>query len=128
MNAFIKRFLFRSTILTIGFLLIGWIIYTRVIPYDYGKIFPFILLFFFLTTNIVHVYMLKIADKAMSKFTVRFMAMSFLKMLAYLIIGIIYVLTCTDQAKFFLINYLIIYFGFTVLEVLEISRIVKLKN
>jgi hypothetical protein len=72
--------------------------------------------------------MLKIAEKAMPKFTARFMAMSSIKMLLYLIIAIIYAVIRTDQAKFFLINYLIIYIGYTTLEVTEISRIVKLRK
>ena len=128
MNAIMKRFLIRSTTLALVFALVGWILYTKVIPSDYQSVFPFILAFFYLATNIIHSYMLKIAEKAMPKFTVRFMAMSSIKMLSYLIIAIVYVLICTDQAKFFLINYLIIYIGFTTLEVIEISRIVKLKN
>jgi hypothetical protein len=128
MNPFMTRFLIRSIILTLVFSSIGWILYTQVIPGEYQKVFPFILLFFFLATNIIHFYMLQIADKDIPKFTVRFMAMSSIKMLSYLIIGIVYVLIFTEQAKFFLLNYLIIYIGFTTLEVTEISRIVKLKK
>lgn len=128
MNDLMKRFLIRSVILTVGIFILGWILYTQVIPQHYQQVFPFILLFFFLTTNLVHAYLLKIAGKDIPKFTTRFMAMSSLKMLFYLLVAIVYVLSSKEQAKLFLINYLAAYIGFTILEVAEISRVVKLKN
>ena len=128
MNELMKRFLIRSTILALVFFIMGWILYTYVIPQHYQNIFPFILIFFLLTTNLVHAYLLRVAEKYTPKFTIRFMATSSLKMLFYLTIAITYAFVFRDQAKFFLINYLAIYMGFTIMEVAEISRIVKVKK
>lgn len=128
MNPLMKRFLVRSIILTLCYFVVGWIIYEWVIPYDYEEVFPVILIFFFLTTSIIHNYMVRISDIAAAKFTARFMATISIKMFVYMIIGIIYVAIRTEHAKFFLINYFIIYLGFTTLEVSELLRIVKMKK
>jgi hypothetical protein len=123
-----KRFLVRSTLLTLLFFFIGLILYTQVIPQYYQHIYPVALIFFFLATNLVHAYLLRIAGKDMAKFTTRYMALSFLKMLFYLIIAIVFIYINKDQTKSFLINYLSVYVGFTVLEVAEISRVVKINS
>ncbi|HKJ44162.1 MAG TPA: hypothetical protein VKA27_18840 [Sunxiuqinia sp.] len=128
MNAFMKRFLTRAIILTLSYFLVGLVIYEWVIPYRYEEVFPVLLIFFFLTTSIIHHYMLKISDISVPKFTARFMAMISLKMFFYLIIAIIYVLIRTEHAKFFLINFFVVYIGYTALEVSEIVRIVKMKK
>lgn len=128
MNALMKRFLIRSTLLAIVFFLIGWIIYSQAVPQYQLDIFPFILIFFFLTTNLVHAYLLRIAGKDIAKFSTRYMATSMLKMLFYLLVAVAYMMIGQEQLKLFLINYLIMYAGFTILEVAEISRVVKMKN
>jgi hypothetical protein len=86
------------------------------------------LIFFFLATNLVHAYLLRIAGKDMPKFTTRYMALSFLKMLFYLVVAVVFIYISKDQVKPFLINYLSVYVGFTILEVAEISRVVKINS
>ena len=107
---------------------IGYVLYTEVIPEHYQIALPVALFFFYIVTNIVHVYLLGIADKNMSKFTARFMGSSFLKMFAYLIFGIVFALLNREMAKVFLANFLVMYLCFSVLEVYEITRVVKRKN
>ena len=128
MNQFMKRFLIRTSILSLVLLTIGWILYTQIIPQHYLNIFPFILILLFLTTNLIHAYLLRIAEKSISKFTTRFMAMSSLKMLFYLVVIIGYIWMSSEQAETFLINFFVAYIGFTIMEVAEISRVVRLKN
>lgn len=128
MNKLMKRFLIRSVILTFVFLILGGLLYVLLVPQYYQNIFLPILFFFLLTTNLVHLYLLRIAENDLPKFTNRFMMISTLKMLFYLMVAIIYILANRDQAKLFIINYLLAYVGFTILEIAEISRVVKLKN
>jgi hypothetical protein len=128
MNALMKRFLSRSVILFVTLLVLGWILYTQVIPQYLFKPWPFILIFFFVTTNLVHFYLLRIAESNMPKFTARYMVLSTLKLLFYLLVAIVFFMAESEQAKSFLINYLIAYVCFTILEVAEISHVVKLKN
>lgn len=128
MNALMKRFLSRSVILIATLLVLGWILYTQIIPQHLFKPWPFILIFFFVTTNLVHFYLLRIAESNMPKFTARYMVLSTMKLLFYLLAAIIFFIAEKEQAKLFLINYLIAYACFTILEVAEISHVVKLKD
>lgn len=128
MNALIKRFLSRSVILFATLLVLGWVLYTQVIPQHLFEPWPFILIFFFVTTNLVHFYLLRIAESNMPKFTARYMVLSTMKLLFYLLVAIVFFMAKSEQAKLFLINYLIGYVCFTILEVAEISYVVKLKN
>tara|TARA_R110002050_G_scaffold78420_1_gene167445 strand:- start:7973 stop:8359 length:387 start_codon:yes stop_codon:yes gene_type:complete len=128
MNALIKRFLSRSVILFATLLVLGWVLYTQIIPQHLFEPWPFILIFFFVTTNLVHFYLLRIAESNMPKFTARYMVLSTMKLLFYLLVAIVFFMAKSEQAKLFLINYLIGYVCFTILEVAEISYVVKLKN
>ncbi len=128
MNALIKRFLSRSVILLATLLALGWILYTQLIPQHLFEPWPFILIFFFVTTNLVHFYLLRIAESNMPKFTSRYMVLSTMKLLFYLLAAMVFFLAKSEHAKIFLINYLIAYVCFTILEVAEISHVVKLKN
>lgn len=128
MNQFMKRFLIRSVILSLILLIAGWILYTQIIPQHYSNVLPFILILLFLTTNLIHAYLLRIAEKNISKFTTQFMAMSSLKMLLYLVIIIGYIWIGRAQAETVCINFFVAYIGFTIMEVTEISRVVRLKK
>jgi hypothetical protein len=72
--------------------------------------------------------LLRIAESNMPKFTARYMVLSTMKLLFYLLVAIVFFMAKSEQAKLFLINYLIGYVCFTILEVAEISYVVKLKN
>ncbi|MGQ7869043.1 hypothetical protein [Sunxiuqinia sp. sy24] len=128
MNILLKRFLYRTIILTLVLFLMGWALYSQVIPQYNMPGWPFILLFFFLTTNLVHFYLLRIAEKDIAKFSTHFMVLSTLKMLFYLFVALGFFLASRDQAKLFLINYLVAYVAYTAMEVAEISHVVKLKK
>ncbi len=123
-----KRFLKRTTFLTAILFLAGYIIYTQFIPKLYNSILPFILIFFYFLTNLVHFYLLRIAGKNMRKFTAHFMATNFIKMFIYLIFAIVFVWFHREHAKVFLANFLIIYIAFSVMEVYEITRVVRQKK
>ncbi|KOH44140.1 hypothetical protein NC99_31330 [Sunxiuqinia dokdonensis] len=128
MNALMKRFILRSVLLTLSLAFTAWILYNQIIPQHHFKLWPFILIFFFATTNLVHFYLLRIAGSNMPKFTSSYMVLSTGKMLFYLLVAIVFFMAERELAKLFLVNYLIAYVCFTILEVAEISRVVKLNN
>jgi hypothetical protein len=123
-----KNFLIKSTLLTIIVFTVGVVVYSTVFNKFYLPILPVILVFFYVLTNLVHAYLLKLAVKSSSRFTSQYMATSFLKMFFYLAVAIVYVVINKDNAKTFLINYLLLYTVFTSLEVFEFSKIVRQKN
>ena len=128
MNPLIKRFLIRTTMLFLFLGFAGYLIYSQIIPQHYQVALPITLIFFFLLTNLIHAYLLKVAEKDMSKFTTRFMGMSFIKMFVYVIFGVAFALLNRETAKIFLANFLFMYICFSVLEVYEITRVVRRKN
>jgi len=123
-----KRFILQSTILTIIVFFLGTIVYSTFLQQYYLSILPFTVLFFYLVTNLVHAYLLKIAVKSGSRFTSQYMAVSFLKMFFYLAVAIVYALLNREYAKIFLGNFLVLYVSYTAFEVLQISKFVRQKN
>lgn len=123
-----KRFIIQSTILTIIVFVLGTIVYSTLLQQYYLSILPFTVLFFFLVTNLVHAYLLKIAAKSGSRFTSQYMAVSFIKMFFYLTVAVVYALLNREYAKIFLVNFLLLYAIYTTFEVLQISKFVRQKN
>ena len=120
-----KQFFYKSTILTIIVFIIGAIVYTTIFKQFYLSVLPFTVLFFYVLTNLVHAYLIKIAGKLSARFTAQYMATNFLKMFLYLAGAIVYVIFNKDNAKPFFVNFLLLYFVYTGFEVYEYLKIVK---
>jgi hypothetical protein len=123
-----KRFIIQSTVLTIIVFIAGTIVYSTLLQPYFSLILPFLVLFFYLVTNLVHAYLLKIAVKSGPRFTSQYMAVSFLKMFFYLTVAIVYVLLNRENAKVFLANFLVFYIIYTSFEVIQFSKVVRQKN
>lgn len=124
-----KSFLVKSTVLTVIVLILGAILYYTVFNQFYRSILPGVLAFFYILTNLVHAYLLNIAGKSGSRFTGHYMAISFIKMFFYLAVVIVFVIINKEDAKIFLINFLLLYVVYTIFEVYEISNFVRqIKN
>lgn len=128
MNPGMKSFIIKSTFLTIIVLLLGAIVYSTAFNPFYLSVLPVVLLFYYITTNLVHAYLLKIAGKSGSRFTSQYMATSFIKMFFYLAVAIFYVIINKEDARIFLVNYLLLYVVYTTFEVIEISKVVRQMN
>lgn len=123
-----KKFIIKSTFLTIIILMVGAIVYTTIFKPFYLSILPLVLIFFYTVTNLVHAYLLMIAAKSDSRFTSKYMATSFMKMFFYLVVAIAYIISNKENAKIFLFNFLLLYVIFTIFEVIEFSKVVRQKN
>jgi len=120
-----KLFFIKSTVLTIIVLFLGASIYSTVLQSYYIQILPVLLLFFYGATNLVHAWLLKLAGKSGSKFTSQYMAASFIKMFFYLAVAILYVILERENARIFIINFLLLYVIYTLFEVIEFRKVVK---
>lgn len=123
-----KRFLLKSTVLTIFVFLMGTILYSTILKPFFIIVLPFAALFFYLMTNLVHAYLLKIAGKSGSRFTSKYMAVNFLKMFFYLVIAIVCVIFDRGNAKIFIANFLVLYLLYTGFEVYEFLKVVNQKD
>jgi hypothetical protein len=123
-----KSFIIKSTFLTIIVFALGAILYFTALKPFYLNILPVALIFFYIVTNLVHAYLLKIASKSNSRFTSHYMAASFIKMFFYLAVAIIYAIINKDDAKIFLVNFLLLYVVYAIFEVVEFSKVVRQIN
>ena len=90
------------------------------LPPEYiTRTLPFLYIFFYSATTIVHYILLKISQKKPTAFTNYFMLLTFGKLLFYLSIILAYIILFKDDAKPFVISFLILYLFFTAFEVVQ---------
>ena len=123
-----KSFFTKSSVLTLIIFILGAVLYATLLKPFYLEILPAVVILFFLVTNLVHAYLLKIFVGSGSRFTSHYMAVSFIKMFFYLAAGIVYAIFNKEDAKIFLINFLLLYVLYTTFEVVEFSKVVRQKN
>ena len=123
-----KQFILKSTILTIIVFGFGLVSYLTVLKPFFLVVLPVLLIFFYLVTNLVHAYLLKIAGKSSAKFTSQYMATSFIKMFFYITVAIIYVAFNKENSKIFIANFLLLYTVYTIFEVYEFLKVVRQMN
>ena len=123
-----KQFIIKSTILTLILFLLGSIIYSTLLKSFYISVLPYTVLFFYLTTNLVHAYLLRVSGISGSRFSSQYMAVSFLKMFFYLAVAVVYIILDRENAKPFIAVFLLLYVAYTVFEVVEFLKVVKQKN
>jgi hypothetical protein len=118
-----KIFVINIVLITVILAIIGWLVFSQFIPQYYLPVFPFILLFFAVISVAIHAYQLQLAKKDMAKFTRSNMVVSFLKLFLYLAVAIIYIAVDTQNAKVFVVYFVLLYIVFTVFEVLSLLKI-----
>ncbi len=123
-----KQFLIKSIILTVIVFIFGAILYSTILERFFLPVLPVLALFFFLVTNLVHAYLLKIAGKSSSKFTSYYMAVSFIKMFFYVAVAVVYVIFYRENSKIFIANFLLLYAVYSIFEVNEFLKVVKQMN
>jgi hypothetical protein len=123
-----KSFIAKSSLLTVIVFLLGAILYSTLLNPFYLNILPVVVALFYVVTNLVHAYLLKISVSSGSRFTSYYMAISFTKMFFYLAVAIVYAFIYRDEAKIFLVNFLFLYAVYTIFEVAEFSKVVRQKN
>jgi predicted ABC-type exoprotein transport system permease subunit len=120
--SFLKKLLLFTAITgLIGFLILA------LLPAEYrSPAFPFILLFFFGITFFINHLMAKSKGEKLSRFTNRFMLLTFTRLLLYIGVILIYVfLVNRSDAIPFVITFFLYYLAFTTFEVIEMLRSAK---
>lgn len=108
---FIRIFLFSCVILIIAYSLF----FTLLKPF-YLQVFPFLILFFIISTLSIHAILLKTGSGRPARFSAFFMGSITLKLFLYSIFMIIYILADKENAVVFLITFFILYLFYTVFE------------
>lgn len=121
----LKKFIVLGFFITLLLAVIGYFLFTVVFNPYYQVILPFVLLFVFLFTTVIHAILLKTARKKPKKLINRFLMLTGLKMMIYLLIMIIYLVISKQDSAPFLITFLIVYLVFSFFETLSILSYLK---
>jgi len=121
----LKKFIVLGFFITLLLAVIGYFLFTVVFNPYYQVILPFVLLFVFLFTTVIHAILLKTTRKKPKKLINRFLMLTGLKMMIYLLIMIIYLVISKQDSAPFLITFLIVYLVFSFFETLSILSYLK---
>lgn len=120
-----KSFIIKLTAISVGLALVGWLVFSLFFPEYYLPALPFLLLFFYLVTIIIHAYQLSLAKKDIGKFARSNMLITFFKLILYSIVVVIYIALDKENAIPFVICLMLLYLIFTFIEAAESSKIAR---
>lgn len=118
-----KQFIAGIAIISFLLTLIGWLIFSQFIPEYYLPVLPFLLVFFIAISISVHAFQLQQAKNNMAKFARNNMLVTFLKLILYCTVAVIYFAIDSKNAKVFFICFMLFYLIFTVFEVTSLVRV-----
>lgn len=121
----LKKFIVQGIFITLLLAVIGYFLFTGVLSPYYQVILPFVLLFIFLFTTVIHAILLKTARKKPKKLVNRFLMLTGLKMMIYLFIMIIYLIISKQDSAPFLLTFFVVYLVFTIFEISSILSCLK---
>lgn len=124
----LKKFILKLSGITLGIALLGWLVFSLFLAEYYLPVLPFLLLFFFVVTSLIHAYQLKLEKKDIGKFARSNMVITFFKLILFSIIAVVYIAFDSENAIVFVICLMLLYLIFTFVEVAEITRISKLNK
>ena len=125
MKSVYLNFLKRIIIFSVAFALICFIVGYFLPSGFITPALPYLFLFFLSVTLVVHYVLLKASEKRFSKFTTYFMLATFLKLMLYIAVLLIYVLLNRSDAIPFIITFFILYIFYTAFEVISILSYTK---
>jgi hypothetical protein len=123
-----KSFIVKLTIITVALALIGGLTFYFLIPQYYLPVLPFLLIFFFLVTLLIHAYQLSLAKKDIGKFARSNMLITFFKLILYSVVTVVYVAFDKENAITFVVCLMLLYLFYTFVEVNEITKISRSKK
>jgi hypothetical protein len=127
MQAF-KKFIFRELIFALILATIAFVLFQTVLKEYYLPVFWILFGIITVFTAVFHFSILQVSDKNSAKFSSKFMMVSGIKMIVYLMLIVFYAFSFPDKAKIFLISFFILYMLYTVFEVLLIVNYFKKKQ
>jgi len=116
------QFLRNLAIFTIIIALVGCVV-VYFLPDNYiSPVIPYLFLFFFVVTLLVHFILLKATGKRFAKFVPYFMLATTLKLFLYAVVLLLYTFTHRADAINFIISFFILYLLFTAFETITLLR------
>ena len=119
---FLKQSLYLSAILLIVYFILKFAAGVNVV----SNATPFIILFFIALSNFLFYHQLKLVNERILKFVNRFMVITALKLFLFLFIILVYGFADRKGLAGFALSFMVVYFTFTVFEVVHIIKVQKL--
>ncbi len=119
MKKYIQNLLVVVLIITV----LSWLVFSKIVPQYYLPVYPFIVLFYVVTSVLLFAYQLRLAEKDLGKFTRSIMLITFVKLILYSALAIVYIAIDTENAKIFVVCFMSLYAVFTVFEVFSLLNI-----
>ena len=121
-----RNFLFTLLAITVLLSAIGYFAFTQLWPDQYTPALPIAMLIIATVTAAAHYFLTGAVRKTSQRdFNTLFMSVTGGKLMFYLFGIVIYVVLNTENAKTFLIGFLIFYFIYTSVEVISIMSYIK---
>jgi len=127
-KTYLNKFIINLLIFSI---ILGAIAYalTFLLPENYfSPALPFLFPFFFAITILVLNFLIKSTTKKFNSFINRFMMATFLKLMVYMTVLIIYVFTNKPDAIPFILSFFILYVAYTFFEVIAMLKFTKTES
>jgi hypothetical protein len=114
------QFIIRLTILSLALGLLAFIL-SRFLPDGFiSPAIPYLIILFHVITAIVHYILLRITTMNPRKFVSYFMLATFIKLMNYLIVVVVYTFYVKEGILPFILSFFILYIFYTVFEVVTI--------
>ena len=127
MQAF-KKFVFRELIFAGILAAIAYVLFQTALHEYYLPVFWVLFGIITVFTAVFHLSILQVSDKNSAKFSSKFMMVSGIKMIVYLMLIVYYAFSFPEKARIFLISFFILYMLYTIFEVILIVNYFKKKK
>jgi hypothetical protein len=122
MHAFTKTFTFRLACFTIALACLTFGL-SFILPGQYfTPALPYLFVFFFIVSFTVFFFLTQGKENKFSHYVNRFMLTTFLKLMVYMAVMVIYVLSYRNDAIRFILTFFILYLAFTFFDVLALLQ------
>ena len=130
MKPIFLRFVLSLSLFSLVIILAGLVIFNYLLTENTLTTFSFVFacLLFHVVILIVHYVLLKSSEQRAQNFVRNFIATTFLKLLTYLLILVIFILLNRENVKAFIITFLILYLSYTVFETIAIIKFFKKRS
>lgn len=125
MQQSLKIFLKRITVFTVIVAALLYAASTQLETKWVSSSWPFVVLFFFSFTIIMHRYLLKSTEGNPKKFVFSFLMITTVKILLYLGVILVYVLLNMDDAVAFIMVFFVNYFLYTGFELATVMKLIN---
>ena len=123
-----QQFIIRLTIISLIAGILVVLLNRFLSPEIISPALPWLIILFYFVTAAVHFVLLRITELKPGKFVGYYMLATFLKLLIYLVVMVVYVFNVKEGVLAFILSFFILYIVYTIFEVVTILSQTKEKG